>query len=218
MRFGTRHGPALAWLVMLATSLVSACVTKRASPPARSVRAPCSPRMVRVGEACIDRHEARIVDGRAEPAVDAPPAVGVSYREAERACTEAGFRLCAGSEWSRACAGSGTLRRLPYGDRWEPHRCNTAEWNDDLARIDVRASGAFPGCVSPEGVVDLSGNVWEWTSQPDPSGELRELRGGGARNSESQSVCTPDDRFFLAPDAREGLLGFRCCARAHSST
>jgi formylglycine-generating enzyme required for sulfatase activity len=205
-------------LALAGSAALGLAACRPAASPARSVRAPCPPRMVRVGEACIDRHEARIVDGRAEPAVDAPPAARVSFREAERACAEAGFRLCTGPEWSRACAGAGTRRRLPYGERWEPHRCNTAEWDDDLARIPVRESGAFPGCASPEGVLDLSGNVWEWTSQPDPSGDLRELRGGGAHNSEAQSVCQPDDRFFLAPDAHEGLLGFRCCARARTAT
>jgi formylglycine-generating enzyme required for sulfatase activity len=203
--------------IALGVLLCAGCAGEPSTTAARSVRAPCPPRMVHVGSACIDRHEARVVDGRAEPALDAPPASGVSHREAERACTEAGFRLCTGPEWSRACAGAGNARRLPYGDRWEPHRCNTAEWNDDLTRIDVRAGGSFPRCVSPEGVLDLSGNVWEWTSQPDPTGALRELRGGGARNAESQSVCTPDDRFFLDPDAHEGLLGFRCCTRARTS-
>jgi formylglycine-generating enzyme required for sulfatase activity len=218
MRGGTRRAPSLMGALALAALFPAACDSSPAPPPPRSVRAPCAPRMVHAGSACIDRHEAQIVAGRAEPAIETPPASGVSFREAERACAEAGFRLCTGPEWSRAGAGAGAPRRLPYGDRWEHHRCNTAEWDDDLTRIDVRASGAFPRCVSPEGALDLSGNVWEWTSQPDPTGKLRELRGGGAHNAESQSVCAPDDRFFLEPESREGLLGFRCCARARTST
>lgn len=207
---------ALRSLGPLAALIVGAC--SPAQPASHVVRAPCPPRMVRAGAACIDRHEARIVDGRAEPALDAPATSGVSFRDAERACQEAGLRLCTGAEWSRACEGAGTPRKLPYGDRWEAHRCNTGEWDDDLTRIAVRPSGAFPRCVSPEGVLDLSGNVWEWTSEPDPTGALRELRGGGARNAEPQAVCRLSDRFFLDPDAREGLLGFRCCTRARTAS
>lgn len=169
--------------------------------------------MVQLERFCIDRYEAVIVRGRAEPALGREPSVGVSYEEAERACRAAGFRLCDEREWTRACAGSDGVRRLPYGDTWEPHRCNTMEW-DDPPDLPVVASGAFERCASPEGVFDLSGNVWEWTNGRDPSGMLRELRGGGAHNSESHSVCAPNDRLYLAPDTREGLLGFRCCARA----
>jgi formylglycine-generating enzyme required for sulfatase activity len=109
------------------------------------------------------------------------------------------------------------VRRLPYGDTWEAHRCNSSDWNDPLD-LPLRPSGAFAGCTSPEGVFDLSGNVWEWTTGLDPSETLRELRGGGAHNGESQSVCRPNDRFYLAPEIDEGLLGFRCCARARRAT
>jgi formylglycine-generating enzyme required for sulfatase activity len=199
----------LAVLVLVAGLALGGCERER--PTFRADLPPCPARMVQLGRACIDRHEARIVGGRAEPALEAPPAVGIAYAEADRACREAGYRLCTGREWTRACAGAHPRRRLPYGDVWEPHRCNTAEWDDDHASIPVRPSGAHERCVSPEGVFDLSGNVWEWTSEPDATGTLRELRGGGARNAESLAVCEPNERLFLAPDTTEGLLGFRCC-------
>lgn len=171
--------------------------------------------MVEIGSFCIDRHEAVIVRGRAEPATQELPSAGISYLDADRACRAAGHRLCTEEEWSRACEGLDPVRRLPYGETWEAHRCNTAEWDDPPDR-PVRASGALASCVSPEGVLDLSGNVWEWTSGLDPSGTLRELRGGGAHNGESQAVCRPNDRFYLAPEVEEGLLGFRCCAPART--
>lgn len=169
--------------------------------------------MALVGSFCIDRHEAAVVRGRAVPALDMPPAVGISFVDAERACRAAELRLCTEEEWSRACEGSEPTRRLPYGDTWEPHRCNTAEWDDPPDR-PVTASGALPRCVTPEGVLDLSGNVWEWTTGWDRSETLRELRGGSAHNGEGNSVCRPNDGLFLAPEIDEGLLGFRCCAPA----
>ncbi|MBX7190405.1 MAG: SUMF1/EgtB/PvdO family nonheme iron enzyme [Sandaracinaceae bacterium] len=190
----------------------SAC--DREAPSLRPAAPPCDERMVHIDEFCIDRHEALIRDGHALPATgDALPASGVDYLDADRAARAAGYRLCDEAEWSRACEGTEPVRRLPYGDTWEPHRCNSADWNDPLD-LPLRPSGALPGCVSPEGVFDLSGNVWEWTSGLDPSETLHELRGGGAHNGESQSVCRPNDRFYLAPELDEGLLGFRCCARA----
>jgi len=171
--------------------------------------------MAQLGSFCIDRHEAAVVNGRAEPATAGPPASGISYVDADRACRAAGLRLCTEEEWSRACEGLDPVRRLPYGDTWEAHRCNGAEWDDPPDR-PLTASGALERCVTPEGVFDLSGNVWEWTSGLDRSGTLRELRGGGAHNGESNSVCRPNDGLFLAPEIDEGLLGFRCCVPARS--
>jgi formylglycine-generating enzyme required for sulfatase activity len=187
---------------------------EREAPSLRVPTAVCPERMVQLGSFCIDRHEAVIHDGHALEANEELPSIGISYLDADRACRASGFRLCSEEEWSRACEGSASAaRRLPYGPTWEPHRCNGMEWDDPLD-LPVRPSGSFPTCTSPEGVFDLSGNVWEWTSGLDPSETLRELRGGGAHNAESQSICRPNDRFYLAPDTDEGLLGFRCCTPA----
>lgn len=175
----------------------------------------CPSRMVEVGGFCIDRHEARVVmeDGRpsSAPAVETPPSVELDYRAADRACRGAGFRLCSHHEWTRACRGT-DARVFPYGDHWEAHRCNNIEARDDLDAFQVAASGSFPGCVTPEGVFDLSGNVWEWTSEPSESGESYELRGGGVHNGEGQSKCEINDRYFQPADSHEGYRGFRCCA------
>ncbi len=209
-------------LVFVVLALSLSCIgCDRDAPSLRPSAPPCPERMVQLGSYCIDRHEAVIHEGHALPAVGELPTVGVSYPDADRACRASGFRLCDEEEWSRACEGTGDpARRLPYGDTWEPHRCNAMEWNDDAETRPVRESGSHPECVSPEGVFDLSGNVWEWTSGFDRSGTLHELRGGGAHNSESQSVCRPNDGFFQAPDLAGGLVGFRCCtpARARPSS
>ena len=181
--------------------------------PMRAVLPPCPERMVQLGGFCIDRYEARIGEGSAEPARGEMPAVGISFNDADRACHEAGFRLCTGDEWTQACQGSET-RRVPYGPAWVAHTCNSVQPDDDMNLFPVREGGAFPGCVSPEGVFDLVGNVWEWTNEPNPPGNLRELRGGGSHNAEPQSTCTINDRVYMAPDDNAGLIGFRCCMRA----
>jgi formylglycine-generating enzyme required for sulfatase activity len=162
--------------------------------------------------ACIDRYEAALDEhGVAIPAVDRRPASAVSFEDAARACRLAGYRLCRGEEWTRACAGE-EGRAFPYGAQYEPGRCNTAEADSDLSAIEVAPSGSFRRCVTPEGVFDLSGNVGEWTDQPDATGTLRELRGGAARNGESGVRCVLDDRAFQPTNEAWEGQGFRCCA------
>ncbi len=201
-------------LLMLASSTATTLGCGNENEPAmRAVLPPCPERMAQLGEYCIDRYEARIVEGSAEPARDEMPSIGVTFYEADRACHEAGFRLCTGDEWTLACAGS-EARRVPYAAAWAAHICNSVQPDDDMNLFPVREGGAFPGCVSPEGVFDLVGNVWEWTNEPNTAGNLRELRGGGSHNAEPQSTCTINDRVYMAPEDNAGLVGFRCCMRA----
>jgi formylglycine-generating enzyme len=165
---------------------------------------------------------------RAKSAPGAVPQGYVSQLDAAGACAAAGKRLCTDEEWLRACAGAaGTT--YPYGDERAPGTCNDARAghpaverygpSDAFDHLDdsclnqledtVDPAGANAGCVSPEGIFDLVGNLREWTA--DPGGTLRggfyldtEVSGSGCRNlSTAQSVS---DRDFST--------GFRCCAEA----
>lgn len=49
-------------------------------------------------------------------------------------------------------------RVYPWGAEWNSQNANTEE--SGLARIT--AVGLYPQAVSPFGVHDLAGNVWEW--------------------------------------------------------
>jgi formylglycine-generating enzyme required for sulfatase activity len=202
-------------IVIAASGMVIAgCGGDREREPARRTEAltSCPERMTRVPgreDACIDRHEARIVEGRAVAAIDAPAADELTWFEADDACRRAGLRLCSIDEHERACAGADRARRYPYGDEHEPHRCNTAERDDDLGARAVQASGSFPECVTPEGVFDLSGNALEWLADEGRGGGLRGLRGGSAFQPASSSRCVSEEGGFLVPGERAG--GFRCC-------
>lgn len=194
--------------------LLGACTEpRRTEPLARGVPTECPRRMARIPglSACIDRHEAVVIEGRAEPATERMPTSAISYEDAEAACRAVGYRLCTGEEWGRACGGEDQSRVHPYGDEHEARRCNLAEDDDDLSTLHVVPSGRFERCVTPEGVFDLAGNVAEWTDEPDGSGDLRELRGGAARNPERYARCQIGDRGFQPTDQTWEGQGFRCC-------
>lgn len=155
---------------------------------------------------CIDRWEASIESGRAVSRPGRTPAARTSWREAEAACRAAGRRLCTLAEWEAACAGAAG-RRFPYGDEFVPGRCNDAENSAGAAR----PSGSLPDCATPEGVFDLSGNVWEWTADLVQEGEVHELRGGAWGNGETLLRCRPDERLWQPADEPHTAYGFRCC-------
>jgi formylglycine-generating enzyme required for sulfatase activity len=128
--------------------------------------------MVDLGRVCIDRYEAPNQAG-------AKPLRMQSQPEASAWCAERGKRLCTEDEWLRACRGP-EGRKYPYGNRYDEHACNQDKpfipprwkalggWPSEAAKTEAtrldqsEASGSRPGCVTPEGVYDLTANVAEW--------------------------------------------------------
>jgi formylglycine-generating enzyme required for sulfatase activity len=95
----------------------------------------------------------------------AQPVVGVCWFEARAYCawlsaqTGQAFRLPTEAEWEAAARGL-HRRRYAFGDDFDAARCNTFETH-------VRHTtpiGVFPGGQTPEGLVDMTGNTWDWTS------------------------------------------------------
>ena len=108
---------------------------------------------------CIDRYEYPNTKGGL-------PQVQVSWEAATLLCEAQSKRLCSSAEWERACAGT-QRRAYSYGPTREPTTCNTPiEDGPGSPPFPLAASGTHAGCVSPEGVADLNGNVSEWVSDP----------------------------------------------------
>jgi len=134
------------------------------------------------------------------------PVRNINPDEAERFCAFAGGRLPTSDEWLFAAAGvSG--RRYPWGNTGLVCRratfglvagpCGRGGTGPDL-------SGARPDGATPEGVLDLAGNVAEWTREPDGSFVAR----GGSYRSELAG-----DLKTWAVEARQTRaphVGFRC--------
>ena len=147
---------------------------------------------------------ADLPDGSAnEPGL---PVSGLEPERAERFCRFAGGRLPTSAEWRFAASGS-EGRRFPWG--FTGLVCRRAAFglahgpcSDEGDGPDL--AGARPDGRTPDGVLDLAGNVSEWTR--DPRGSYR-ARGGSflarvAAELVSAAVESP------APNAAH--VGFRC--------
>jgi formylglycine-generating enzyme required for sulfatase activity len=91
------------------------------------------------------------------------PVVGVTADQAAAYCHWLGRRLPTELEWERTARGS-KGRLWPWGNQAQtptPQQANIAfrKTPKDTASVDK-----YPDGVSPEGIFNLVGNVWEWTS------------------------------------------------------
>lgn len=119
----------------------------------------------RVPVTCADHEEhCREVGSEPVPGPEHVPVI-LSYESALTFCAWLSERwsepvgLPTEIQWERAARGDDD-REYPWGDEFDPTRANLAE-----ARIgDLTPVGSFPTGASPFGVLDLVGNVDEWTS------------------------------------------------------
>ncbi|MCC6861618.1 MAG: SUMF1/EgtB/PvdO family nonheme iron enzyme [Bryobacterales bacterium] len=151
------------------------------------------------------------------------PRETVSWHEAMAFCGWLGYkrgfevRLPTEWEWERAARGTDG-RPFPWVGEYQPGYANIDEtWGGAGSHSLGRTSpvGIYPAGASPEGVMDLSGNVWEWClndyEKPDHiqrgGRESRVLRGGAWNGSQGYARAVFRSRG--PPGCRGGHLGFR---------
>lgn len=136
------------------------------------------------------------------------PANCVDFTQAEAYCRFAGKRLPSEREWEYAARGGSELRRYSWGE--EPPDGERACYNHrGTCAVGSFAPGAF-------GLLDMSGNVWEWTStwfgaypEEHASGTHRVYRGGSFSRRFPKWLRNGLRNRFM-PHEWSASLGIRC--------
>ena len=181
----------------------------------------------RVGHGYVWTNQWRAVDGAdwrhptgpgsALSGLDDHPVVQVSANDAAAFARHHRLRLPSEEEWEFAARGldgrrypwgnappeQGNLRRANFGTL----ECCAPSRRDGFAR--TAPVGKYAAGVSPFGLHDMAGNVWEWTSSrfPGAPGDVV-IRGGGWGND--PYCLRVSYRHGNPPDIGLDMVGFRC--------
>jgi formylglycine-generating enzyme len=172
--------------------------------------------------------------------LDSHPVVQVAYEDACAYAAWAGKTLPTEEEWEFAALGGLKEATYAWGEEFMPggwHMANTWQGRFPYENLSedgfdgTSPVGAFP--ANGYGLVDMIGNVWEWTTSPyevsPVTGEKKSCCvPGGGNEAEARIVvkggshlCAPNYCLRYRPSARQGQtldtstthIGFRCIVR-----
>ncbi len=171
---------------------------------------------------CVGEGVCRPVERIAEEWIgDDMPIMNVAWSDAETYCMWAGKRLPSEAEWEKAARGTDG-RIYPWG--------NASREVSSYPKV-LAAVGTNEWDLSPYGVLDMAGNVSEWTNDffsetragagtdilVNPigpiSGNMRTIKGGSFTSSDPESASFVFARRGSAPDIST-QYGFRCVVSA----
>ncbi len=156
----------------------------------------------------------------------------VDWNQAMTYCNYIGARLPSEVEWEYAARGSDG-RKYPWGNTAPtPRRLNacgdecvayaqrvhnetkTAMYAGSDGFEETSPVGTYPAGASPFGVLDMAGNVYEWTSSPycmypqhTCASQYRMYRGGGWYTDKTDAIATRNGNLITD---RSVVVGIRC--------
>ena len=148
---------------------------------------------------------------------DNRPVTWVSLEDARAYASWAGKRLPHEWEWQLAAQGT-DARSFPWGNYWLSANVPMADYGRTMRGPDP--VDAHPAGASPYGVIDLVGNVWQWTDEyTDDHTRFALVRGGSYYQPQGSIWYFPQayrnqehgKLLLMSPSYdRSGGIGFRC--------
>lgn len=137
---------------------------------------------------------------------DFKPIVGVSYYEAEAFCNwlsdkskddeiEYIYTLPTKKQFEYLASNENTTM-YPWGNDFDSRKCNNSI---DLYLEETSIVGAF----SKNGICDMSGNIWKWTSEDNSYRNV-----GGSWNNDNTFIFEASSNIFCKPVVRNNKIGF----------
>jgi iron(II)-dependent oxidoreductase len=154
------------------------------------------------------------------------PVAGVCWYEASAYAQWVGKRLATAAEWQKAGGwpeqlSGGHCNRYPWGNLFDPARANLCTAGlADTAPVDAFAAGD-----TPNGIHQMTGNIWEWLDDPldaipcqpgevfQPWKPMRRIQGGAFDTYlPAEATC----HFVTGHEelGRRANIGFRCALSA----
>ena len=163
------------------------------------------------------------------------PVIIIDWAAAMTFCEWRNARLPTEAEWEKAARGDDS-RLFPWGDTFNGRIANYCDSNCPEQLADAAYNDGFPEiapvhsyeeAASPYGVLNMAGNVWEWTADwylayPGNPGDngfygetYRVVRGGSWINNRSNLRAA--NRDGMLPFDSSFSVGFRCVQAADGS-